>query len=178
MSKCQFCGKEASYVSRYVNTEEKIYVCKEHIEKIQFTCLHCGQVKFIDQFSPKNGICFQCAILIERYTEKEKYKAVLSTTVLPLDGTYRVFSLPKGKIPNLTGILHYVGHPDTKEIVENLGAIPAPTKLFSGLEIGESAICFPITQGKSNRAINGFTIHQEVSLDDLTVRIITRLKDI
>lgn len=104
-------------------------------------------------------------------------KAVLTTTVLPLDGTYRVFTLPRGAVPNLYGIPHYVGHPATRDIVERLGAVPAPTKLFPGLQPGERAICFPIAQGKSNRAQDGFTSpHQEVSLEDLQVRVIERLE--
>lgn len=103
--------------------------------------------------------------------------AVLSTTVLPVDGVYRVETLPAGEIPDLTGVPHYIGHPATKEIVESLGAVPAPSKLFGGLAIGEQAICFPIAQGKSTRAVDGFTSpHQNVSLDDLQVRVITRLE--
>lgn len=105
------------------------------------------------------------------------FTAVLSTTVLPVDGTYRVESLPPGKIPSIAGAPHYIGHPDTKHIVEELGAVPAPTKLFPGLSVGEQAICFPIQQGKSTRAVEGFTSpHQNVSLQDLQVRVITRLE--
>lgn len=103
--------------------------------------------------------------------------AVLSTTVLPVDGVYRVETLPKGEIPDLSGVPHYIGHPDTKEIVESLGAVPAESKLFPGLAVGETAVCFPIQQGKSNRAVDGFTSpHQSVSLDDLSVRVIARLE--
>jgi len=105
--------------------------------------------------------------------------AVLSTTVLPVDGVYRVETLPPGQIPSLVGVPHYIGHPDTKAIVEGLGAVPSPTKLFSGLQPGEQAICFPIQQGKSTRALEGFTSpHQNVSLDDLQIRVITRLPDV
>jgi hypothetical protein len=103
--------------------------------------------------------------------------AVLSTTVLPLDGVYRVETLPPGEIPSLQGVPHYIGHPDTKTIVEELGAVPAPTKLFPGLQPGEQAVCFPIAQGKSTRAVGGFTTpHQAVGLEDLQVRVITRLE--
>lgn len=105
------------------------------------------------------------------------FVAVLSTTVLPLDGVYRVETLPPGEIPSLKGVPHYIGHPDTKAIVESLGAVPAPTKLFPGLQVGEQAICFPIAQGKSTRAVEGFTSpHQNVSLSDLQIRVITRLE--
>jgi hypothetical protein len=105
------------------------------------------------------------------------FVAVLSTTVLPLDGTYRVHTLPPGEIPDLTAVPHYIGHPDTKAIVESLGAVPASTKLFAGLQPGEKAICFPIAQGKSTRATEGFTTpHQDVDLSDLQIRIIIRLE--
>ena len=105
---------------------------------------------------------------------EKKFAAVLSTTVLPLDGVYKVENVQE--IPNLTGVPHYIGHPDTKSIVEGLGAVPAPTKLFAGLQPGEKAVCFPIQQGKSTRAVDGFTSpHQNVSMDDLQVRVITRI---
>jgi len=106
-----------------------------------------------------------------------KIKAVLSTTVLPKDGVYRVYTLPRGEIPDITGVTHYINHPATKEIVESLGAVPAESKLFEGLEVGEVAIAFPIAQGKSTRAEKGFTEpHQDVMLEDLTIRIIERLE--
>lgn len=102
------------------------------------------------------------------------FVAVLSTTVLPLDGTYCVDTLPQ--CPDIVGVPHYVGHPDTRDIVQALGAVPAPSKLFAGLQVGQQAICFPIQQGKSNRAVDGFTNpHQAVKLQDLQVRVITRL---
>lgn len=105
------------------------------------------------------------------------FKAVLSTTVLPLDGVYRVYTLPKGQLPDLRGVPHYIGHPATKAVVESLGAVEAPTKLFPGLQPGEKAVCFPIAQGKSTRAEQGYTSpHQEVTLDDLQVRVIERLE--
>ena len=105
-----------------------------------------------------------------------KLQAVLSTTVLPLDGVYQVETLQAGNIPNIVGVPHYIGHPDTKALVESFGAVQAETKLFPGLQPGERAVCFPIQQGKSTRATEGFTTpHQSVSLDDLSVRIITRI---
>jgi len=106
----------------------------------------------------------------------KKFTAILSTTVLPLDGTYSVQTLPAGDIPDITGIPHYIGHPDTKNIIESLGAIAAPTKLFIGLQQKEQAICFPIMQGKSSRKEDGFTSpHQTVDLSMLSIRIVTRL---
>ncbi len=108
-------------------------------------------------------------------------KAILSTTVLPVDGTYRVVTL-KGDdreqlLNSLSRVPHYVGHPDTKAIVEALGATPAPTKLFTGLQVGEQAVCFPIKQGLSSRATEGFTAHQAIAeICTLDVRVITRLE--
>lgn len=103
--------------------------------------------------------------------------AVLSTTVLPLDGTYRVETLPAGEIPDIAGCPHYIGHPDTKDIVESLGAVQAPAKLFSGLQPGESAIAFPIAQGLSSRATEGITNpNQAVDLSMLSVRVLTRIE--
>ena len=102
-----------------------------------------------------------------------KIVAILSTTVIPLDGTYSVERLES--IPVIKGVSHYIGHPDTKAIVESLGAVQSESKLFSGLEPGESAICFAIKQGKSSRANEGFTSpHQEVNIDDIDIRVITR----
>ena len=105
------------------------------------------------------------------------YKAILSTTVCPLDGAYTVRTLKKEEVANLKleGVPHYIGHPDTRAIVEKLGAVPAESRLFTGLQVGEQAICFPIQQGKSTRAELGFaTPHQGVTVDDLSVRIVTR----
>ena len=111
-----------------------------------------------------------------------KFKAVLSTTVLPLDGVYEITTLPPGEIPDITGVPHYIGHPATKAIVESLGAVPADSKLFPGLEpdagkmeYSSRAICFPIAQGKSTRGAHGKTVDQDVDLADLEVRVITRL---
>lgn len=108
--------------------------------------------------------------------------AVLSTTVLPIDGTYRVETLRgdarEQVLTHIRGVPHYIGHPDTKAIVEALGAVPAPTKLFPGLRPGESAICVPIKQGLSSRAADGFTVHQAIQeIDTLDVRVITRTPD-
>lgn len=106
--------------------------------------------------------------------------AILSTTVLPLDGTYSVKTLKGAErdecLRGLAGVPHYVGHPDTKVIVEAMGAVPAPTKLFKGLEVGQSCVCVPIKQGLSTRASEGFTVHQAISeLGTLDVRVLTRL---
>ena len=99
--------------------------------------------------------------------------AVLSTTILPLDGLYRVTRLET--IPNIEGVQHYIGHPDTKNIVEQFGSIQSESKLFLGLQVGESAVTFAIKQGMSNRIVDGFTTqHQEVTSNMLDIRLVTR----
>jgi hypothetical protein len=105
-----------------------------------------------------------------------KISAILSTTILPLDGNYAVQTLDT--IPEIGGIAHYIGHPATKEIVEQLGAVQAASKLFTGLAVGETAIAVSIKQGMSTRATEGFTTpHQDVDMSMLTFRVITRLHD-
>lgn len=108
--------------------------------------------------------------------ENTNFKAVLSTTVLPKDGIYSVKTVSFDEVKNLfQGVPHYIGHPATKEIVEKLGAVQAPSNLFEGLNEGEYALVVSIKQGKSNRVKNGFTMpHQDVQLDDLDFRIIYR----
>lgn len=109
-----------------------------------------------------------------------KICAVLSTTALPVDGTYEVRTLHDDErdrcLKSLAGVPHFVGHPDTKAIVEAMGAVPAPTKPFKGLEHYETAVCFPIKQGLSTRASEGFTVHQAISeIATLDIRLITRI---
>jgi hypothetical protein len=107
-----------------------------------------------------------------------KIKAVLSTVVVPVDGLYRITTISRNNLPNLSGIPHYIGHPDTKKIVEEtFGAVPSENKLFEGLKPGETAVCFPIKQGKSSRREKGFSeAHQKVTLDDLDIRVVERLE--
>ena len=110
------------------------------------------------------------------------FVAILSTTILPVDGAYSVRTLQgeerEQSLVSLVGCAHYIGHPDTKKIVEALGATPAPTKLFGGLGVGEHALCFPIKQGLSSRGQEGFSSsHQAVEeIEKLDVRVITRLE--
>lgn len=100
--------------------------------------------------------------------------AVLSTTILPLDGIYEVKTIDPTEV-DISGVPHFIGHPATKGIVEQLGAVQAESKLFTGLEPGEVAVCFSIKQGRSTRAKDGFTSpHQDISADDLTCRVIRR----
>ena len=109
-------------------------------------------------------------------------KAILTTTVLPIDGAYKVRTLEdkerESVLLRLNGVAHYISHPDTKVIVEKLGATKAESNLFIGLAVGESALCLPIKQGLSDRTRNGFSSpHQAVEeLGMLSVRLITRVE--
>jgi hypothetical protein len=78
--------------------------------------------------------------------------------------------------PELIGVPHFVGHPATKQILEGLGAVPAPSKLFEGLQPGEQALAFAIKQGLSDRSQGGTAVNQEVTADQLTCRLITRIE--
>jgi hypothetical protein len=102
-----------------------------------------------------------------------KIVAITSTTILPLDGTYEVKRLEL--CPDISGIKHFIGHPGTKEIVESRGSVQAESKLFTGLLVGESQLCFAIKQGQSDRSQGGTAVHQEVSEDMLDIRAVTRL---
>lgn len=111
---------------------------------------------------------------------KENAVAVLSTTVMPVDGVYRVETLRGERraamLEAVNGLPHYIGHPDTKAIVEALGCVPSTAKLFKGLEVGEATVCFPIKQGLSTRATEGFTAHQAISeIETLDVRLLSRI---
>lgn len=100
------------------------------------------------------------------------YQAILSSTVLPLDGDYRVVTL--SETPNIAGVLHYAGHPSTKEILEKAGAIKSPHNLFYGLYVGEQALACSLAQPRQggNSDVN---VETEVTVSDLTWRLITRL---
>lgn len=103
-------------------------------------------------------------------------KAVLSTTVLPIDGTYRIETVDVSSV-DLAGVPHYIGHPDTKVLAEELGAVQAESKLFAGLLVGEQAVCLPIKQGQSNRVFDGHSApHQNVSIENIDIWVITRIE--
>ena len=99
--------------------------------------------------------------------------AITSTTILPLDGTYEVKRLMQ--CPDIAGVPHFVGHPATKEIVEKYGSVQEDTKLFNGLQVGESQVCFAIKQGQSDRSQGGTAVNQEVSEEMIDIRLVTRL---
>lgn len=137
----------------------------------------CEDVSIVEEIPCEHEKCSFFSSLKEkaRKENEQKMVAVLSTTVLPLDGVYSVKTV--NSIPEIQGIPHYIGHPDTKQLVEQLGAVQAASKLFNGLEVGQKAVCFPIQQGKSSRKDDGFTSpHQNISFSDLSVRIIERIR--
>ena len=100
--------------------------------------------------------------------------AITSTTILPNDGTYRVERIKD--VPIIVGIPHYIGHPATKSIVESLGAVQASSKLFAGLNAGESMLCCAIKQGMSDRSQGGTAVNQEVDHSMLDWRIVERVE--
>lgn len=84
--------------------------------------------------------------------------AILTTTVLPVDGVYKVETLEG--IPSVKlGVPHYIG----------------PPALFPGLLPGESALVVSIKQGRSYRGIVGKTVDQDVSVEDLSFRLLSRI---
>ena len=103
------------------------------------------------------------------------YKAILSTTVLPQDGNYSVYTLTDAQIEklNLTDIPHFVGHPATKEILDGLRAVYTPG-LFTGLEPGEIMLAVSIKQGLTSRGEVGHTVHQNVTKNMLSFRVVQR----
>ena len=130
--------------------------------------------------------------------------AVLPTTVLPLDGLYAVASAyaaeaiwpiiecshrlsamviealggleGRGVRVRFEGVPHYIGHPDTKKLIEERGATPAQERLFPGLQVGEAALTVAIKQGRSSRTTLGHTeAHQAVTWEDLEVRVVMRV---
>lgn len=102
--------------------------------------------------------------------------AILTTTVLPVDGVYKVETLDG--IPAISrGVPHFVGHPATAGIIESLfGAVKASSNLFSGLLPGEAALVVSIKQGRSSRSSIGKTVDQDVSVEDLSFRVLTRIE--
>ena len=122
-----------------------------------------------------DGVCgtfYETDLTLVRKFSPINIVAITSTTILPLDGTYSVARI---ETPDLSGLKHYIGHPATANIVETLGAVKAETKLFSGLQVGESQLCFSIKQGLSDRSQGGTAVNQEVSAGMLECRVVTRI---
>ena len=73
--------------------------------------------------------------------------AVLSTSVMPKDGIYSIQTIPRTAV-HIEGVPHYIGHPCTKKIIEEMGAVQASNRSFRGLRIGEEALWLAIVTGK------------------------------
>lgn len=96
--------------------------------------------------------------------------AVLSTTLLQLEGTYKY--MPLSWTPCVSGVPHFVGHPATRHLLDQAGAVYTPG-LFTGLEVGQT---FVVCQLKDPRKGQAFTVDSPgVTPDDLKWGIVTRL---
>lgn len=98
------------------------------------------------------------------------FVAILSTTILTV-GDFRVEQIAFPE--SLAGIPHYVGHPETKALIEELGAQQAPEKLFTGLQVGETYLAVPLANNKREA---GWTVHQAVAgVHELRAMRVTRI---
>ncbi len=151
--------------------------CASEIEKVVAgNDMLAEYVETVDAINT-NCVCgtfFESDLTLVRNIEPLNVVAITSTSILPLDGSYEIHKL--AEVPKLDGLKHYIGHPATANIIEKLGAVKSETKLFKGLEIGESQLTFAIKQGMSDRSNGGTAINQDVTIDMLEVRVITRLK--
>lgn len=100
-------------------------------------------------------------------------QAVLSSTVLSLDGSYTVQTLDSA--PVVSGLPHYVGHPDTKAVLDAAGAVHTKG-LFAGLQVGQAFYACSLAQPRNGGA-DDHTTHQAVTdpLNDLVWRLVTRV---
>ncbi len=83
----------------------------------------------------------------------QKPIAILSSTVLSHDGTYQYAALPSMPADLAGGIPHYVGHPATRYLLDQAGAIYTPG-YFTGLEVGQTYL---VAQLKDPRKGGAFT---------------------
>lgn len=91
--------------------------------------------------------------------------AVLSTSVMPKDGVYSIYTIPR-KAVHIEGVPHYIGHPCTKRIIEEMGAVQASNRSFKGLRI----------KHERNKREHRYTrANQNVTVDDLCFRVLKRL---
>lgn len=100
-----------------------------------------------------------------------KFVAILSSPLGFVGMTLKFDSVP---FPTeLTGIPHYVGHPDTKALIEALGAVPAPTKNYGGPEVGQSYLAVPLAK---NPRTGGYTTDTAISdVSQLKAVLVTRV---
>ena len=111
-----------------------------------------------------------------------KIVALLSSTILTVDGTYKVETLDlegfKDLVFDKKGIPHYVGHPFTLALIEKIFKdifVFQKGEYFSGLKAGESFLT--ISLKNSNRHKVGFTTDKVVtSLNDFVFKTVTRIE--
>ena len=102
---------------------------------------------------------------------KFKVVAVLSSTVLT-EGTFKCQDVGFADV-DLAGVPSFVGHPDTKTLLERLGVESVPG-LFLGLSVGESFLAVPLA---NNKREPGWTVDQAVAgLGELRAKLVTRLE--
>lgn len=105
--------------------------------------------------------------------------AVLSSTVLSLDGTYTVQTLDGPPVVDgasaVAGLPHYVGHPATAAVLDAAGAVHTKG-LFPGLQVGQAFYACSLAQPRNGGA-DSHTSHQAVNdpLNDLVWRLVTRV---
>lgn len=125
-------------------------------------------------------LCMNEWLAAQAYKESLKnlnVVAVLPTTIIAVDGTYRVTSIIPSDLPDISGVLHYIGHDDTRAIAERLGAVPSVSRMYGGLQVGETAVCLPLKRNRSNRNLHGYTQpDQRVTIHDINLRLLTRLE--
>lgn len=95
--------------------------------------------------------------------------AVLSTTLLQEEGVYQYLPLPEA--PTVAGCPHHVGHPDTRKILDGLGAIYTPG-LFQGLQVNQAAYVARIENSRRGAAS---TTDQEARPEDIKWGMVIRL---
>ena len=97
-------------------------------------------------------------------------KAVLSTTLLLQPGTYKAEQLDS--LPDVVGVPHYVGHPDTRTMLDAAGAVYTPGR-FGGLDVGESYLAVPLRLPERTGEA-GSVPNQKAGADDIRPMRVTR----
>lgn len=106
-------------------------------------------------------------------------KAILSSTVLTVDGLYKVETVDGGAALEILfeaakgGVTHFVGHPATKVMLESVGFKQDSKKLFAGLQPGESFVAVPLAVNPREGHV---TSDQAITAwSDVTVKVVTRI---
>ena len=101
---------------------------------------------------------------------KSTVVCVLSSTLLQHSGDYRYAECPEP--PDVADIPHYVGHPATRFLLDQAGAVYTPG-LFGGLQPGQS---FVVAQLRDPRKGQAFTTDApNVGAGDLKWGLVIRI---